>query len=311
VKRWAKDRGVCHSAKGHLHPYAWHLLCIFFLQCLGDEEGKDGLLPVFDQFDWSSSSVGNKKACVSSEKGSSWVPDKDYGGLGAPELLKEFFHFYRHTVDWSKEGVSLHRAARGPLPKRMKTAVILPANVNDSSVYIPEFTFGDPSVALAIEDPWEPTRNLSADLTYFGLCRLKEELCRACNLCAENASLSKFLEPWCPPVAPDDKGMPDDDEGFGSKGTKQCTAESISRGTPAEKAAELNARQPADVDALGAALFAELKARGEAQARKATAQLLKELAAEESPGVREKKAHQLASLLKDEKKLSEMIGNKL
>merc|ERR550514_2133451 len=30
VKRWAKDRGICHAAKGHLHPYAWSLLAIFF-----------------------------------------------------------------------------------------------------------------------------------------------------------------------------------------------------------------------------------------------------------------------------------------
>jgi len=32
VKRWAKDRGICHAAKGHLSPYTWTLLTIYFLQ---------------------------------------------------------------------------------------------------------------------------------------------------------------------------------------------------------------------------------------------------------------------------------------
>jgi hypothetical protein len=310
VKRWAKDRGVCHAAKGHLPPYAWHLLCIFFLQCLGDEEGKDGMLPAFDKFDWSTSPVGNKKACVSSEAGASWIVPKEHAGLEAPELLKQFFRFYRYTVNWSKEGVSLHRAARGPLPKRMKTAVIQPIDVNDSSVYSPEFTFGEPQIALSIEDPWEPTRNLSADLTYFALCRMKEELCRACNLCAENASLSKLLEPWVPPERPDDKSKGDDDDCFEMKGIGNRTKEApvcrapVSRGQPEKPAA-----QP--VDALGAALFAKLKAHGEEQARKATAQLLQELHADDSPDAQKKKTEELVSLLKDDSKLSQMIAHKL
>lgn len=32
VRRWAKDRGICHASKGNLSPYAWTVLCIFFLQ---------------------------------------------------------------------------------------------------------------------------------------------------------------------------------------------------------------------------------------------------------------------------------------
>jgi DNA polymerase sigma len=32
VRRWAKDRGVSHAAKGHLSPYGWMLLAIFYLQ---------------------------------------------------------------------------------------------------------------------------------------------------------------------------------------------------------------------------------------------------------------------------------------
>merc|ERR1740120_199053 len=40
VKRWAKDRGLCHVARGHLSLYSWTLLSIFFLQA-----GEEGLLP--------------------------------------------------------------------------------------------------------------------------------------------------------------------------------------------------------------------------------------------------------------------------
>jgi hypothetical protein len=32
VKRWARDRGISHEAKGHLSPYAWSLLAAFSLQ---------------------------------------------------------------------------------------------------------------------------------------------------------------------------------------------------------------------------------------------------------------------------------------
>merc|ERR1719171_435117 len=32
VRRWAKDRGICHTPMGHLGPYAWSLLAIFSAQ---------------------------------------------------------------------------------------------------------------------------------------------------------------------------------------------------------------------------------------------------------------------------------------
>merc|ERR1719149_251717 len=41
VKRWAKDRGVCHAAKGHLSPYPWSLLVIYFLQAGEASESND------------------------------------------------------------------------------------------------------------------------------------------------------------------------------------------------------------------------------------------------------------------------------
>jgi len=294
VKRWSKDRGVCHAAKGHLSPYAWHLLCIFFLQCLGDEENKEGMLPAFNKWDWSNSPVGNKMACLTGGDAPPWTVPEEYAGIEAPELLKRFFQFYRYRIDWSNEGVSLHLASRGRLPKRMKTTVIQPTD-NDDSVYVPEYTFGDPSHALSIEDPWEPTRNLSADLTYFALSRMKEELCRACYLCEENASLAELLVPWVPPGSPD--GCENDD----------CVERDSFKSSAARKALNTAKKQ----DALKRELYRKLKERGEEQARRATEQLLQELRTDVSPGDHQKKADQIISVLKDEEKLNELLKNAL
>merc|ERR1712066_969682 len=52
VRRWAKDRGISHAAKGHLSPYAWSLLVIYFLQ-VWDGQG-DPLLPNITAFKTSS-----------------------------------------------------------------------------------------------------------------------------------------------------------------------------------------------------------------------------------------------------------------
>merc|ERR1719324_534816 len=52
VRRWAKDRGISHAAKGHLSPYAWSLLVIYFLQ-VWDGQG-DPLLPTITSFKMSS-----------------------------------------------------------------------------------------------------------------------------------------------------------------------------------------------------------------------------------------------------------------
>merc|ERR1719356_876383 len=52
VRMWAKDRGISHAAKGHLSPYAWSLLVIYFLQ-VWEGQG-DPLLPNITSFKMSS-----------------------------------------------------------------------------------------------------------------------------------------------------------------------------------------------------------------------------------------------------------------
>merc|ERR1719149_590497 len=48
VKRWAKDRGICHEAKGHLSPYLWSLLVFYFLQVGVENAGP--MLPALESF---------------------------------------------------------------------------------------------------------------------------------------------------------------------------------------------------------------------------------------------------------------------
>merc|ERR1719506_623667 len=77
VKRWAKDRAICHTPKGHLSPYMWGTLTIFFLQVRGDEEGP--VLPSLDNFEMSPgllSRLGGESLSLSSSNKlkSAWKP---------------------------------------------------------------------------------------------------------------------------------------------------------------------------------------------------------------------------------------------
>merc|ERR1719162_2303916 len=46
MRRWARDRGIAHAARGHLPPYGWALLATYFLQTGAVEEGRSGILSV-------------------------------------------------------------------------------------------------------------------------------------------------------------------------------------------------------------------------------------------------------------------------
>merc|ERR1719316_672465 len=72
VKRWAKDRGICHAAKGHLPPFVWTNLGIYYLQV-----GVDGgsLVAPLEEARQGASLGGSCDA-------------------SAAELFKGFFHFY-------------------------------------------------------------------------------------------------------------------------------------------------------------------------------------------------------------------------
>merc|ERR1719191_624710 len=89
VRRWAKDRGICHASKGHLPPYAWSLLVIYFLQVGNRDEGP--LLPPLEEFALSSGLMGKPPV---KKSGSDKANPKHAAAKGNPAsvstLFKEF-----------------------------------------------------------------------------------------------------------------------------------------------------------------------------------------------------------------------------
>jgi len=177
VKRWAKDRGICHAAKGYFSPYVWGLLCIYFLQ-VGIEDGP--LLPSLDQFAMSSGLQQKKESAKESQQ--------KWKGSGSNKstacLFKEFFHFYSASFNWQKESVTICTGSRGPPAQDLPVHILATARP-------------------AIEDTIVTGQNPGDCLTAETFQHLLEEFVRADRLCEESSSLSQLLEPWTPPETPE------------------------------------------------------------------------------------------------------------
>jgi hypothetical protein len=173
VKRWAKDRGICHAAKGHLSPYSWALLSIFYAQ-------QEGLLPPVADFKMASGLMGKK-----SEEKSKWTPP---AGAAKPigTLFKEFVHFYAREFDWRKEAISVRTGRRQAPDLSLSLNIVVNSD-------------GTTQVGPSIEDPFDAAKNLSSGMNVASLARLHEELTRAEQMCSSNLSLAELLEPWAPP----------------------------------------------------------------------------------------------------------------
>jgi DNA polymerase sigma len=166
VKRWAKDRGICHVAKGHLSPYAWMLLSIYYLQVSArDLDTGKPLLPA---------------------RSAPLVNDNHRPGENSTctaELFKGFLRFYIHDFDWCTEFVSVRTGRRLPAPSSFARCA---DGVGDARI-------------PAIENPFDPTENAALGMTADSVVRLHEELTRAEALCfSEEPSLTHLLEPWKP-----------------------------------------------------------------------------------------------------------------
>jgi len=184
VKRWAKDRGICHAAKGHLSPYIWGILSIFFLQV---GTGEEPLLPKLAEFKMAS---GLMKQPEATPKPSTWTPasnsDKTVGSL-----FKEFIHFYNTQFNWKTEAVSIRAGSRQKPAIGLPLHIIVHENGNSSEV------------GPSIQDPFDDTQNLGTATHAASLQRLREELARADELHTRCASLVELLEPWAPPETPE------------------------------------------------------------------------------------------------------------
>merc|ERR1719282_921023 len=188
VKRWAKDRGMCHTARGHSSTYSWTLLSVFFLQ-LSTEE-RPPLLPSLQNFTKASelmfkstrtevpmqetSQTATTKACLSNNKAT------------AGALFKEFVSFYSNEFNWHSEAVSVRLGRRAPPDLQLPLHIII------------DEENGSTEVGPSIEDPFEGRNNLGACMTMTSLKHLRTEFKRANDLCSNGASLTALLEPWAP-----------------------------------------------------------------------------------------------------------------
>mmetsp|Transcript_29653 Transcript_29653/g.53972 ORF Transcript_29653/g.53972 Transcript_29653/m.53972 type:complete len:632 (-) Transcript_29653:190-2085(-) len=235
VKRWAKDRGIAHAAKGHLMPYAWTLLVIYFLQ-----NGLKGgsLLPPFKYLRLApgqdATEIAGLAQCMSG-----WSPPAASSPLAKKrlgQLFKEFIHFYLNEVDWSWEVASIRSGQRSQGNRSIKQLIL--------------DTPTGPAVGPTIEDPFMPSENMSEMLTANGLVRMKEELARAQACFESNAPLSEILTQWVPPeqrLRPEDEEFGDEDaEPKESEGGPAKASPPAAGPTPMT---ELNAPPPAPAGA--------------------------------------------------------------
>jgi len=181
VRRWAKDRGVSHAAKGHLSPYAWSLLAIYFLQ-VWDGQG-EALLPNITSFKMSSGLLRKQQKQQRSEHAEC---SQNSAQVSVACLFEQFVRFYTKTFNWRNEAVSVRTGKRAP------PSMSLP-------LHIVTLETGSTDVAPSVEDPFEPSQNLSDTMTGISLVRLREELARAEDLLTRSASLTELVEPWVPP----------------------------------------------------------------------------------------------------------------
>lgn len=191
VKRWAKDRGVCHASQGHLPPYAWSLLVIYFLQ-VGVESDGPLPLPALEKFAMSSGLItASPNAALAPSKVKHSSPARPTRGGDVPQktvaqLFKEFVRFYNKEIDWHKEAVSVRLGRRAPPPLALDIHIV----VNDD---------GSTAVSPIIEDPFDSKRNLGSYTNWASLKRFHLELDRADRLLSNGTSLTQLLEPWRPP----------------------------------------------------------------------------------------------------------------
>jgi hypothetical protein len=192
VRRWARDRGICHSAKGHLSPYAWSLLAAFYLQVA--PAGEAPYLPALQGVRHGSSGFSVQPAPSKTTHGE-WAPTAgvDYGRNKNMEkksvgtLFREFVLFYQKDFNWRSEAISVRNG------KRAAPDLSLPLHIVVSSAGVPT------QVGPHIQDPFEPQSNLGTSMTEEGFARMQQELARAMEILTRSdpePSLADLLEPW-------------------------------------------------------------------------------------------------------------------
>eukprot|EP00933_Yihiella_yeosuensis_P079359 TRINITY_DN9188_c0_g1_i1.p1 TRINITY_DN9188_c0_g1~~TRINITY_DN9188_c0_g1_i1.p1 ORF type:complete len:214 (-),score=58.42 TRINITY_DN9188_c0_g1_i1:74-715(-) len=185
VRRWAKDRGICHQPKGFFSPYVWSVLTIYFLQVA---DGAN-ILPPLEEIEAVASLMTGKKAGSPKTVGSQDRTAEAKAKKSVSKLFLDFMSFYA-SFDWGKEAVCPRLATRGAPGLKLPIHIIV--NEDDGN------TLAGPSV----EDPFVQSLNLGTCMNGWSFKRIKEEFQRGEEILSkEEASLSELLEPWTPPVA--------------------------------------------------------------------------------------------------------------
>eukprot|EP00913_Durusdinium_trenchii_P029057 g27245.t1 len=200
---------ICHAPKGHLSPYIWSLLVVYYLQ-VGRKEGPQ--LPPVKEFQAISNLLPNQG------KTKTWNPKESERAavcifhsldisLGtmvlkhtkANELAHwktgavcRLRHFY-HNFAWKQEAIGVLQGLRGPMPLSLPIHII--EHEEQKTTELPP----------GGQDPFAPKKNLGSCMTWWSFRRMKEELARANDLLDRDTSLAKLLEPWAPetPETPD------------------------------------------------------------------------------------------------------------
>jgi len=165
VRRWARDRGICHVAKGHLSPYAWTTLTIYFLQI------HQNVMSPLSDIEVTSSLAGPSRE----------TPAKGDTSLGA--LFKEFLKFVA-TLSFQDQVITVRLGQCCAPNKEMSL----------------HYVQGDGGLepCINIEDPFDQKRNLGRSMNILGLQRFREETTRGARLACDETSVSELLEPWVP-----------------------------------------------------------------------------------------------------------------
>ncbi|CAK0889605.1 unnamed protein product [Prorocentrum cordatum] len=156
VKRWAKDRGLCHVARGHLSLYAWTLMSVYFLQT-----GAGGVLPPLTCLETPSGlTVEGQPGAQAAAMIADVLPDLSVGGL-----FKAFLHFYSSEFDWKGEAVSVRCGRRAAPDSRLPLHIVVNTDSKTTEVgpNIEDF------------DPFDSASNLGACTTATSLQHLFKE----------------------------------------------------------------------------------------------------------------------------------------
>jgi len=186
VKRWAKDRGLCHTAKGHLPPYGWTLLTIYYLQVSAFED-ETPLLPALQ---------GTRALSAKAVK-DAWKPPREPPAqcesrtpqLSIGQLFRGFIQFYAKEYNWRDEAASVRRGKRDAPDINVPIHIILHDDGKTTEV------------GPSIENPFEAASNVGNCTSAESLHHLQQELKRAETLCEQGASLTELLTPWAPAEA--------------------------------------------------------------------------------------------------------------